>query len=75
MFCENMSDIAMTKNLVLHARLKHIELMYHFIRNLVKEGEIELKFINTKEQITNVFTNTLIQDKFEYLRKMMKITS
>ena len=46
---------------------------YHFIRDLVEEEEIELKFINTKEQMIDVFTKALTQDKFEYFRKMMKI--
>ena len=45
--CDNMSDIAMTKNPVFHARTKHIVLRHHFIRDLVGEGEIQLQFVST----------------------------
>ena len=48
-FCDNMFAIAMTKNPVFHARLKHIELRYHFIRDMVNKKEIQLEFINTND--------------------------
>lgn len=55
MFCDNMSAILMNKNPIFHARSKHIELRHHFIREIVEQGEIELKFINTNDQMTDVF--------------------
>ncbi|XP_047257522.1 secreted RxLR effector protein 161-like [Capsicum annuum] len=43
-FCDNKATIAMTKNLAFHSRPKHIDIRYHFIRDLIAKGDIELKF-------------------------------
>lgn len=67
-YCDNMSAIAMTKNPVFHSRSKHIELRHHFIRKLVEENEIEMKFYNTEEQLADIFTKTVPIDKFSHIR-------
>ncbi|KAL0410959.1 UNVERIFIED_CONTAM: Retrovirus-related Pol polyprotein from transposon TNT 1-94 [Sesamum latifolium] len=74
-FCENMSAIAMAKNLVFHARSKHIELRHHFFRELVNEGEISIKFINTNDQPADILTKAVTSDKFEKFKKQVKITN
>ena len=51
LFCDNMSAIAMSKNPVFHARSKHIELKYHFIRELVENEDIKLEFCNKELMI------------------------
>ncbi|CAL2268253.1 unnamed protein product [Prunus armeniaca] len=48
LYCDNMSTIAMTKNPIFHSMSKHIELRHHFIRKLVEDEEIELKFYGTE---------------------------
>ena len=42
LFCDNMSAINISKNLVLHSRTKHIEIKYHFIREHVQKGTIDI---------------------------------
>ncbi|CAL2268742.1 unnamed protein product [Prunus armeniaca] len=74
LYCDNMSTIAMTKNPVFHSRSKHIELRHHFIRKLVEDGEIELKFYGTNEQIAYVFTKALPKEKFYYFRERLNVT-
>ena len=64
-YCDNVSAIAMTKNLVFYAWTKHIELWHHFISELVSQGEVELKYIETNKQPTNVFTKAATLDKLE----------
>ncbi|XP_075077321.1 secreted RxLR effector protein 161-like [Nicotiana tabacum] len=64
-FCYNKAMIAMTKNLAFHRRTKHIDIRYHFIRNLTAKGEIELKFCSTKDQIADVLTKALTQAKHD----------
>jgi hypothetical protein len=46
--CNNTSAIMISKNLILHARTKHIEIQHHFIRDHVESGDIELIHVDTK---------------------------
>ena len=73
--CDNMSTIAMTKNPIFHARKKPIELRHHFIRDLVSEGEIQLEFISTNDQLVDVLTKAAKVDKMEWFNKHLKITN
>ncbi|KAL0402497.1 UNVERIFIED_CONTAM: Retrovirus-related Pol polyprotein from transposon TNT 1-94 [Sesamum latifolium] len=74
-FCDNMSAIAMAKNPVCHVRSKHIELRHHFFQELVNEGEISIKFINTNDQPADSLTKAITSDKFEKFKKQVKITN
>ena len=49
--CENQSCIKMTENPVFHDRSKHIEIRYHFIRDMVQRGALKLQYISTDEQV------------------------
>jgi hypothetical protein len=57
--CDNTSAIMISKNPILHARTKHIEIRHHFIRDHVKMCDIELIHVDTKNQIANIFTKPL----------------
>ena len=74
-YCDNMSAIAMTKNMVFHSRTKHIELRHHFIRKLVQEEEIQLNFVNTNEQLADVFTKVGTSEKLKEFQKNVGITN
>ncbi|KAM7516529.1 hypothetical protein LguiA_006112 [Lonicera macranthoides] len=74
-YCDNMSTISMTKNPVFHNRSKHIELRHHFIRQLVQKEEIQLEFVNTNEQLADIFTKTVASEKFNKFKAQMKITN
>lgn len=66
LWCDNRSAIAMTKNPAFHARTKHIEVYHHFIRKLVAEEKLMLKFCGTNEQNADVFTKALAQVKHQF---------
>ena len=66
--CDNTSAIALTKNHVFHATTKHIEVKHHFIRDHVQKGDISLEFIDTNHQIADIFTKSLVKEKFEFFR-------
>ena len=66
--CDNTSAINISKNLVLHARTKHIEIRHHFLRDNVEKKLVEMKFIGTSNQIADIFTKALNRDPFESLR-------
>ncbi|GJU46831.1 hypothetical protein Tco_1204097 [Tanacetum coccineum] len=66
-FCDNTSAIAISNNLVLHSRTKHVDIKYHFIRDRILKGGIELHFIPTQYQLADIFTNPLDEPTFKRL--------
>ncbi|GJV75609.1 retrovirus-related pol polyprotein from transposon TNT 1-94 [Tanacetum coccineum] len=58
-FCDNTSAIAISNNPILHSRTKHIDIRYHFIRDHILKGDIELHFIPTEYQLADIFTKPL----------------
>nr|GEU33029.1 hypothetical protein [Tanacetum cinerariifolium] len=66
-FCDNTSAIAISNNPVLHFRTKHIDLRYHFIRDHILKGDIELYFILTDLQLADIFTMPLAEPSFARL--------
>jgi hypothetical protein len=51
LMCDSMSAISVAKNLVLHSRTKHIEVRYHFLRDIVEKGNIDLIHVPTKNSL------------------------
>ena len=60
-------------NPVFHDKSKHIEIRYHFIRDMVQKGAIKLQYIPTDDQTTNVLTKPLPKVKFEYFRGRLRV--
>eukprot|EP00253_Pinus_taeda_P012378 PITA_12378 len=73
-FCDNSSTIALSKNSVFHKRTKHIDTRFHYIRELVSNGEIVLEHCRTQEQVADILTKPLDQKSFEFLRKCLGMT-
>ncbi|GJX16905.1 retrovirus-related pol polyprotein from transposon TNT 1-94 [Tanacetum coccineum] len=67
MYCDSKSAIAISFNPVQHSRIKHINIRYHFIKEHVKKGTIELYFVGTEYQLADLFTKALPKERFEYL--------
>ena len=67
-FCDNTSTINISKNLVMHTKTKHIAIKYHFLRESVQDKELRLEYVNTKEQIVDIFSKPLPKDAFLYIR-------
>ena len=70
-FCDSLSSIRLAENPVFHARTKHIENHYHYIREKVLEGEIEMVPTKTEEHIADILTKGLHKIKFEKFRKAL----
>ncbi|KAL8155216.1 hypothetical protein AgCh_000556 [Apium graveolens] len=66
-YCDNQSAIAMTGNPVQHSMTKHISIWYHFIREHVDEGTVELHFVPTDQQLADIFTKPLCEATFTRL--------
>ncbi|KAK1380648.1 hypothetical protein POM88_027392 [Heracleum sosnowskyi] len=54
-------------NPVQHSMTKHISIRYHFIREHVEEGNIELHFVSTEQQLADIFTKPLSEATFTRL--------
>ena len=67
-FEDNQSAICMTKNPQFHGRAKHISIKYHFIREQVKNGNIELRYCPSNEMLADMFTKGLSREQFCKLR-------
>ncbi len=62
-YCENQSAIALTLNLKYHARTKHIEIYYYFVREKVASKDVMLQYYQIEEMIVAVFTKRLPKEK------------
>lgn len=72
--CEdNQSCIHIAKNRENSRRVKHIDIKHHFIRDLIEEGQIILRYVQSSKQLSDIFTKALCKPKFEYLRNLLNI--
>nr|GFA21441.1 retrovirus-related Pol polyprotein from transposon TNT 1-94 [Tanacetum cinerariifolium] len=66
-YCDSKSAIAISCNPVQHTRTKHIDVRYHFIKDHVEKGTIELYFVGTEYQLADLFTKSLPEARFKFL--------
>jgi hypothetical protein len=72
-YCDNISSILLVNNPIYHARTKHIEVHYHFIKKKVLAKEIDLIHVGIENQIADIFTKALGIDKLRKFRKMFGV--
>ena len=68
---DNQPAIALTKNLVLHDRSKHIDVKFHFLRDCVDGGQIVIEFVETGQQLADVLTKPLGRLRLTVLKEMI----
>ncbi|GJY93301.1 retrovirus-related pol polyprotein from transposon TNT 1-94 [Tanacetum coccineum] len=66
LYCDNKSVISLCCNNVQHSRSKHIDVRYHFIKEQVKNGVVELYFVRPEYQLADIFTKALPRKRFEF---------
>ena len=71
--CDSMSAIYLAKNHVYHARTKHIDVRFYFVREILDEDNLELKKIHTKENPTVILIKIVPGVKFEHCEKLLHI--
>nr|GFB10754.1 retrovirus-related Pol polyprotein from transposon TNT 1-94 [Tanacetum cinerariifolium] len=74
-YYDSKSAIAISCNPVQHTRTKHIDVRYHFIKDHVKKGTIELYFVGTKYQDADLFTKYLPEARFKFLVEKLGMMS
>ena len=72
--CDNQSAIYIAKNHFFHHRTKHIEIDYHFTRDKVLEGMIQLSYLPTRHQLADVLTKILPSSHFNELLDKLGMT-
>ena len=72
---DNKSAIQLCKNPVFHDQSKHIETRFHFIRECVENGKIDVQYTGTVDQLTDILTKALGRSQFESLRERIGIVN
>nr|GEX19862.1 retrovirus-related Pol polyprotein from transposon TNT 1-94 [Tanacetum cinerariifolium] len=67
LYCDNKSVIALCYNNIQHSRANHIDVRYHFIKEQVENGIVELYFVQTEYQLADIFTRSLPRERFNFL--------
>jgi len=63
LFVDNQGAISLAKNPVHHQRSKHIDIKYHYIRNEILNDIVNLEYVNTKENVSDIFTKPVSRNK------------
>ncbi|MCO5609790.1 hypothetical protein L7F22_064022 [Adiantum nelumboides] len=72
-YCDNISSIQLAQNPMFHARTKHIEVHYHFIREKVLDGDIDLDYVGIEDQAADLFTKALGAENLRRFRGMLRL--
>ena len=74
-YCDNTSAINLSKNTTHHARTKHIDIRYHFLRDNICKEVVSFDYINSENQIADILTKPLNESIFTKLRRELGICS
>ena len=69
--CDNTNAINLSKNPIQYSTSKHIEIKHHFIRDHDQKKGIALSFVDTNNQLANIFTNSLVEDIFKFIKEKL----
>ena len=66
---DNQSAMRMSENDIDHDRSKHIDIKHHFVRELINNKEVALRWVTTTDQLADIFTKALVGVVFKRLRE------
>jgi hypothetical protein len=73
LWCDNIGATYLSANPIFHRRMKHVEVDYHFVRERVATGHLEVRFISTKDQLADAFTKPLPGPVFRDFQANLKL--
>ena len=74
LWCDNLGATYLSANPVFHARAKHIEIDFHFVRERVLRKELEIRFVPSKDQVADGFTKPLPVRSFEEFKYNLNLS-
>ncbi|BBH07405.1 transposable element gene [Prunus dulcis] len=72
-WCDNISAISLASNPVFHARTKHVEIDYHYIRELVLANLVTVQYVCSQDQIADIHTKSLSKNRFLFLQSKLSL--
>ncbi|MGI4421791.1 Ty1/Copia family ribonuclease HI, partial [Klebsiella pneumoniae] len=73
-YCDSQSAICLAKNQVHHSRTKHIDVRFHFIREILNEGDVLLEKISTQDNPADMLTKVVSGIKFKHCLDLINIS-
>jgi hypothetical protein len=73
LWCDNLGVTYLTANPVFHARTKHIEVDFHFVREKVAMGALEVRFVSSADQVADTFTKPLTKQMLQRLHSSLNL--
>jgi hypothetical protein len=74
LLCDNVGATYLCSNPVLHSKMKHIFMEYHFVREQVRDGKLQVSHVSTKDQLDDLLTKPLAHTRFSDLRSKIQVT-
>ena len=71
--CDNQSEIFLAKNLAYHSKRKHIDVQYHFVRDMIEDKKVLLEKVDTLKNTADALTKSVSSEKFSWCREIMGV--
>jgi hypothetical protein len=74
LWCDNLGATYLSANPVFHARTKHIEIDFHFVRERVANNRLAIRFVSSKDQVADGFTKALPAKKLDEFKRNLNLS-